>query len=67
MPSVIGAAHKRLVFDRRTHALASRIADILSPGSVLDVGCGDGTIDVLIREARPDVEISGVDVLVDQI
>jgi SAM-dependent methyltransferase len=64
MPLVIGAAHKRLVFDRRTHVLASRIADILYPGSVIDVGCGDGTIDVLIREARPDVEISGVDVLV---
>jgi SAM-dependent methyltransferase len=64
MPLVIGAAHKRLVFDRRTHVLASRIADILSAGSVIDVGCGDGTIDALIRDARPDVEISGVDVLV---
>jgi SAM-dependent methyltransferase len=64
MPSVIGAAHRRLVFDRRTRVLASRLADILSSGSVLDVGCGDGTNDVLISEARPDVEISGVDVLV---
>jgi SAM-dependent methyltransferase len=64
MPSVIGAAHKHLIFDRRTHVLASRLTDILSSGLVLDVGCGDGAIDVLISEARPDIEISGVDVLV---
>src|SRR5690348_7110743 len=63
MSSVIGAAHRRLVFGRRTRVLASRLADILSSGSVLDVGCGDGTIDVLITETRPDVEIIGVDVL----
>jgi hypothetical protein len=36
MPSVIGAAHKLLAFDRRTHLLASRLAHILSSGSVLD-------------------------------
>jgi SAM-dependent methyltransferase len=64
MPSFIGAAHGRFVFDRRTRVLASRLAEILPSGSLLDVGCGDGTIDVLISEARPDVEISGVDVLV---
>ena len=64
MPSVIGAIHRRLVFDRRTHVLASQLAEMLGSGSVLDVGCGDGTIDVLIGKARPDLEISGVDVLV---
>jgi SAM-dependent methyltransferase len=64
MPSLIGAAHRRLVFDRRTHVLASRLAKMLPSGSVLDVGCGEGTIDMLIGRARPDVEISGVDVLV---
>ncbi|MHC4267341.1 MAG: class I SAM-dependent methyltransferase [Planctomycetota bacterium] len=31
---------------------------------VLDVGCGDGLVDHLIRQKRPDVEISGIDVLV---
>src|SRR5689334_3260350 len=30
---------------------------------VLDVGCGDGTIDALIQQKRPDVSIRGVDVL----
>jgi SAM-dependent methyltransferase len=32
--------------------------------TVLDVGCGDGTIDSLILAARSDVSIEGVDVLV---
>ena len=64
MSSVIRRAHKSLVFDRRTRVLASQLAKMLPSGRVLDVGCGDGTIDVLIREARPDVEINGVDVLV---
>jgi hypothetical protein len=38
MPSVIGAAHKHLVFDRRTHVLASRLTDILfgGQGGVID-------------------------------
>jgi SAM-dependent methyltransferase len=64
MASLIGAAHRYLAFDRRTHVLASRLAKMLPSGSVLDVGCGEGTIDMLIERARPDVEISGVDVLV---
>jgi SAM-dependent methyltransferase len=64
MPSIIGTAHRRLVFNRRADVIASRLAKMLPSGSVLDVGCGDGTIDMLIGRARPDVEISGVDVLV---
>jgi ubiquinone/menaquinone biosynthesis C-methylase UbiE len=62
--SLINGAHERFVFDRRTQVLADLIAKLLPSGSVLDVGCGDGLIDVLIREARPDLEISGVDVLI---
>jgi len=31
---------------------------------VLDVGCGDGTLDTLILAARPDVSIHGIDVLI---
>ena len=31
---------------------------------MLDVGCGDGTLDSLILGARPDVSICGIDVLV---
>jgi SAM-dependent methyltransferase len=64
MPSIIDVLHKGFVFDRRARVLACQMAEMLPSGSVLDVGCGDGTIDVLIGDARPDLEISGVDVLV---
>jgi SAM-dependent methyltransferase len=46
-------------------ALAAHFADLIPSGhSVLDVGCGDGLLDTLIMERRPDVRLSGVDVLV---
>jgi SAM-dependent methyltransferase len=64
MSRAIGAAHARLVFDRRTRALARHLAELLPPGTVLDIGCGDGTIDTLIGGSRPDIAISGVDILV---
>jgi SAM-dependent methyltransferase len=62
--SIIDSAHKRYAFDRRTRVLANQLAQMLHSRSILDVGCGDGTIDFLIGKARPDLEISGVDVLV---
>lgn len=64
MTSAVGIAHKSLVFDRRVRVLASAIDPLLPRGAtVLDVGCGDGTIDRLIQTARPDINIRGVDVL----
>jgi len=54
-----------LAFGRRVKILASRISSLLPPGAkVLDVGCGDGTIDSLIMKTRPDVSISGIDVFI---
>ena len=50
---------------RRSRVLASYFAELIPQGhAVLDVGCGDGLIDALVREQRPDLRISGVDVLV---
>jgi SAM-dependent methyltransferase len=41
--------------------LAARIPQ---RASVLDIGCGDGTIGSLIAHLRPDISIQGVEVLV---
>ena len=57
--------HEWYGFDRRVRALASQIEALLPrDASVLDVGCGDGTIDQLIQDSRPDLEFRGIDILV---
>jgi len=57
--------HGTLVFDRRTRILSERLAGLLpEQAKVLDVGCGNGLIDSLIAERRPDVAITGVDLIV---
>jgi SAM-dependent methyltransferase len=62
--SVLGAVHDRFIFNRRTRVLAEHLASLIPPGSrVLDVGCGDGTIDCLIRKRQPSIEIEGIDPL----
>jgi SAM-dependent methyltransferase len=61
----VGALHQRLVHGRRVRVLANRLAALIPARSrVLDVGCGDGTIDVLIAAQRPDLSVEGIDVLV---
>ncbi len=61
---LIGAVHEKFIFSRRTRLLAEHLASMIAPGSrVLDVGCGDGTIDCLIKERQPEVEIKGIDPL----
>jgi SAM-dependent methyltransferase len=63
--SLVGTAHANLVFGRRVRVLASQLASLLPKNAkVLDVGCGDGTLDSLILRSRPDLTISGIDVLV---
>ncbi len=58
-------AHGEYVFSRRVRVLSQRLAALLPPAArVLDVGCGDGSIAALIEQQRPDVTISGIDVLV---
>jgi SAM-dependent methyltransferase len=39
-------------------------AQIPQRASVLDIGCGDGTIGSLIARLRPDISIQGVEFLV---
>lgn len=57
--------HRMAVLDRRAGILAAHVAPLVPDGAaVLDVGSGDGLIDRLIRERRPDVTIRGIDPLV---
>jgi SAM-dependent methyltransferase len=68
-PSVLLSAVKRthhvFVHQRRVRTLAAALAAQIPPSaSVLDIGCGDGTIASLIAQARPDVSIAGVEVFV---
>ena len=62
---LLAGLHEALVFNRRTKVLSERLAALLPENArVLDVGCGNGLIDRLIAERRPDVTISGVDFIV---
>jgi len=61
---IIEKIHGDYVYGRRVKVLASWIGGLLpKEAQVLDVGCGDGLIDALIMKYRPDVSITGIDVL----
>jgi SAM-dependent methyltransferase len=61
----LGSIHGRAVHSRRVRALASQFAELIPVRhSVLDVGCGDGLIDEVLLERRPDLHVAGVDTLV---
>lgn len=56
--------HSSQVLSRRVNVLARHLAAVAPLGiAILDVGCGDGQVAKLLRDRRPDLEISGVDVL----
>lgn len=57
--------HESFVFSRRVRVLSEMFAaQIPERASILDVGCGDGTIGNLVARIRPDVAIRGVEVMV---
>jgi len=63
--SLVGRLHGRAVFERRVRVLGEHLAPLLPPAArVLDVGCGDGAIASAVMERRPDVTITGIDVLI---
>jgi ubiquinone/menaquinone biosynthesis C-methylase UbiE len=60
----IGSAHQKLVSGRRVEVLANWFAKLLPPEvQILDVGCGDGLLSAILRSKRPDITVSGIDVL----
>ncbi len=56
--------HAKFVHSRRVRVLCENLAPLFPrDATVLDVGCGDGLLAHLISHARPDLRISGIDVL----
>lgn len=64
MKSIVGRLHGRTIYGRRIERIAAKLAPLFPPKArVLDVGCGDGHLAALILEARPDLEIVGIDIM----
>lgn len=60
--------HGGYVRERRARALSGALAGIMPKNArALDVGCGDGLIDKLVVENRPDLNFQGIDVLIRQV
>jgi len=63
--SLVENIHGRFIHDRRSRILSGHLADVIPNGyHLLDVGSGDGLLGKLIFQLRPDISISGIDVLV---
>lgn len=62
---MISDVHSQIVFPRRQRILSNLFGGVLPQcGRVLDIGSGDGSIALLIKNQRPTVEFVGIDVLV---
>jgi SAM-dependent methyltransferase len=62
---LLETAHGSYIAGRRARVIAARLAEVVpAHASVLDVGCGDGEIAWLLNQLRPDLKLTGVDVLV---
>jgi SAM-dependent methyltransferase len=60
--SALKHAHHSAVFGRRVRVLAAALgAQIPSGASVLDIGCGDGSIASLIAQHNPSVTLQGIE------
>lgn len=61
----LNTVHDRAVFRRRVGVLSALLGEELgASGSVLDLGCGDGSIAAAIMARKPGLRFRGIDVLV---
>jgi SAM-dependent methyltransferase len=61
----VGRLHGAFVSTRRTQVLAGLLAQqVPQRASVLDIGCGDGSVASLIKQFRPDISVQGAEFLV---
>jgi ubiquinone/menaquinone biosynthesis C-methylase UbiE len=64
MLGLLKKIHHKYVFLRRINVLSSAIAEKLPDNiSVLDVGCGDGTISALVMRQKKGVSYEGIDIM----
>jgi SAM-dependent methyltransferase len=62
--SVVGHVHGGYVHGRRVRVLAAHLSTLMPRGAtLLDVGCGDGLLSSRLAGSRPDLEVTGIDVL----
>lgn len=60
---LLNEVHAVAVMKRRVRVLSKALSDMFDgPGTVLDVGCGDGTVAVAVNANKSDLKFSGVDV-----
>lgn len=60
---LVGKFHGKVVVQRRIRVLAERLGALIAPGSrLLDIGCGDGKLAALLRDAVPGLKVEGVEV-----
>ena len=64
LASATSALHGRLLFGQRVQALAESIAAMIPDDArtLLDVGCGDGTVARSVTERRRDLRAVGVEI-----
>jgi SAM-dependent methyltransferase len=63
--SWMARGHRALIFGRRARVLSDALTPLIpaEAHTVLDIGCGDGTIASLLAQRRPELAIEGVEVI----